>query len=198
MIDAGVILPLAAFAFSTLITPGPNNMMVTASAVNFGFARTVAHIAGICIGFSAMTFLVGAGLGEVFRQSPRLHSVMGYAAFFFVFWIAWRIAFAGIGEESAKKRPMTFLQAALFQWVNPKAWAMAAGATTAFMGGGAVFLQAAMIAGVFLFFSFPCVSLWGLFGAGIGGFLKKNPLWLRCFNVTMALMLIAAMLPTIL
>ena len=198
MPGADFIVSLSVFAVSTLITPGPNNMMVAASGVNFGFARTRAHIVGICVGFSAMTFLVGIGLGSVFRENPLLHSAMRYLGFAFLCWIAWRIAFADIEHGGRRKRPMSFIEAALFQWVNPKAWTMAAGATTTFMtAGGNPYQEATLIAGVFLLFSLPCISMWAKFGAGIGGYLKQNRRWLRCFNVAMALILVAAMLPAL-
>ena len=191
--------PLAVFCFSTLITPGPNNMMVAASGVNFGFARTRPHVLGIVLGHAGMTFIIGAGLGRVFQENPDIHNVMRWLAFAFICWIAWRIATADIGEGGAGKKPMTFFQAVLFQWINPKAVAMAVGATTTFMTGedGGALIESAWIAGMFLFLGWPCISVWALFGAAIGGFLKRNRLWLRTFNITMALLLVAAMLPTL-
>ena len=191
------LAPVALFAFSSLVTPGPNNMMVAASGANFGFNRTRPHVFGICLGFAAMVFLVGIGLGQVFQQNPGLHAVLRYVSFGFLCWIAWRIARAGIGDENGKV--MSFYEAVLFQWVNPKAWAMAGGATTTFMTvGGSTLTEAMLIAGVFLFLSFPCVFMWALFGAKIGGFLRANPVWLKFFNTGMAVLLIVAMLPVIL
>ena len=192
------IIPLAVFAFSTLITPGPNNMMVAASGVNFGFRRTRPHILGICFGHSAMTFLIGIGLGRVFVEYPQVHLIMRYLAFAFVCWIAFRIATADIGGGGKNKNPMTFFQAVLFQWINPKAIAMSIGAVTTFMTGDAALAQAALIAGVFLLLALPCISSWALFGAAIGGYLRANRKMLRAFNITMAILLIVAMLPTLL
>lgn len=189
------LIHLAAYAVPALITPGPNNMMVAISGVNFGFMRTRAHVLGICGGFSAMTFLVGVGLGSAFQKNPALHVAMRYAAFVFLCWIAWRIAFANISNENGKRRrPLTFIEAVLFQWINPKSWAVAAGAAATFITPeGNVYEESALVAGVFLLFQLPCVFLWALFGAGIGGFLRNHPLTLRCFNVVMAITLLAAM-----
>lgn len=174
--------------------------MVAASGVNFGFRRTRPHILGICFGHSGMTFIIGAGLGPVFTEYPMAHLIMRYAAFAFVCWIALRIARADIGEEGGGGgKPMTFFQAVLFQWINPKAVAMSVGAVSAFMtGGGAALLEAGLIAGVFLLLALPCISLWGLFGAAVGGYLRGNRRMLRAFNITMAVLLVAAMLPVVL
>lgn len=175
-------------------------MMVAVSGVNFGFQRTQMHIAGICIGFAVMVFLVGVGMGGIFNDNPLLHTVLRYVAFAFLIWLAWRIATSDLadGDGNAKARPLSFLQAAMFQWVNPKAWAMAIGAMTTFMSvGGALYLQALLITSVFFLISIPCVSFWAWFGAGAGRFLKHNRLRLRVFNVTMAALLVGSMLPTL-
>lgn len=192
------LIAFATFAFSALITPGPNNMMVAASGMNFGFARTRAHILGICVGFASKVFLVGIGLGSILHQYPTLHIGMRYFAFAFLCWIAWRIAFADIGDGGSRNRPMSFTEAGLFQWINPKAWAIAGGAVTAFMPiGGNAYQEALWISVIFLLLSLPCVSVWALFGASIGKVLKKSRILLRGFNVAMALLLLVAMSPTL-
>ena len=121
------ILPaLLAFAFVTSVTPGPNNMMLMASGANFGFRRTVPHMFGIAIGFTAMVFLVGMGLTGLFLAEPRLGKALAVVSVVYMLWLAWKIAHAAPPEERpSEARPLTFLQAAAFQWVNPKAWAMA-------------------------------------------------------------------------
>ena len=172
--------------------------MVAASGVNFGFRRTRAHILGICFGHAGMTFVIGAGLGRVFVDYPQVHLIMRYLAFAFVCWIALRIARADIGKDSGGGKPMTFFQAVLFQWINPKAVAMSVGAVSAFMtGGGDALLEAALIAGVFLLLALPCISSWAFFGAAVGGYLRGNRRMLRVFNITMAVLLVLAMLPTL-
>jgi hypothetical protein len=116
-----LFLALLGFAFVTSVTPGPNNMMLLASGVNFGFRRTVPHMLGISIGHALMVFLVGLGLAGVFRAWPPALLVLKIASVAYMLWLAWKIAQSGSpGEGRAKATPMTFLQAAAFQWVNPK------------------------------------------------------------------------------
>ena len=124
-----LLIALLGFAFVTSVTPGPNNMMLLASGVNFGFRRTVPHMLGISIGHSLMVFLVGLGLAGVFKAWPPALVMLKVASVAYMLWLAWKIAHAGApGEGTARARPFSFLQAAAFQWVNPKAWAMALGA----------------------------------------------------------------------
>ncbi|MGI9336985.1 MAG: LysE family translocator [Gammaproteobacteria bacterium] len=189
-------VPMAVFAISTLITPGPNNMMLAASGVSYGFRRTRPLILGICFGHSGMTFVIGVGLGPIFTEYPQVLLTMRYLAFVFICWIAWRIARADIDKVGSGK-PMTFFQGALFQWINPKAVAMSVGALSLFMTGEAALLEAALISGIFLVFALPSQSLWALFGAAIGNYLRGNRRMLRVFNITMAALLILAMLPTL-
>ena len=121
-----LLLPLISFAFVSSITPGPNNLMLLASGVHFGFVRTLPHMLGIGIGFTLMTFLVGLGLGEIFKLVPALYTGLKYLGAAYMLYLAWKIANSSpIRESETVGRPMTFLQAALFQWVNPKAWVMA-------------------------------------------------------------------------
>ena len=125
------LIALVAFAFVTSVTPGPNNLMLMASGANFGFRRTVPHMLGISLGHALMVFLVGLGIGGVFVAVPVLGVVLKVAAVGYMLWLAGRIArSAAPGEGAAAGRPFSFLQAAGFQWVNPKAWAMALTATT--------------------------------------------------------------------
>ena len=120
--------PLALFALVSSITPGPNNVMLATSGLNFGFRRTIPHLLGVSIGFTLMVFLVGVGLGSVFQQVPALYTVLKYAGAAYLLYLAWKIANAGEMKDGVSRaRPMTFLQAAAFQWVNPKAWVMAVG-----------------------------------------------------------------------
>ena len=120
--------PLALFALVSSITPGPNNVMLATSGLNFGFRRTIPHLLGVSIGFTLMVFLVGVGLGSVFQQVPALYTVLKHAGAAYLLYLAWKIANAGEMKDGVSRaRPMTFLQAAAFQWVNPKAWVMAVG-----------------------------------------------------------------------
>ena len=201
MISPATFLAVAVFALATLATPGPNNMMVTASGVNFGFRRTVPHICGICIGFPAMMLAIGLGLGNFFAAYPQSHSIIKYAGAAYLCFLAYKIAVAdgGGGAENKKTggRPFTFLQAAAFQWVNPKAWAMSAGAMSTYTTlEGDIALQVVVISIIFLALAFPCVSIWGLAGAAAGKFLRRGK-WLRRFNWMMAILLFASVIPFI-
>src|ERR1044072_379035 len=117
---------LVVFTFVMTFTPGPNTMMLLASGVNFGFRATVPHMVGITLGFGLMTLIVGMGLGEIFKLYPMLYTTLAYAGAAYMLYLAWKIATTrSVGEGKAASRPLTFVQAAAFQWVNPKAWVMA-------------------------------------------------------------------------
>ena len=125
------MLALSAFAFVTSITPGPNNLMLLASGMNYGFARTVPHMLGISVGFGVMCLAVGFGLHELFTRHPVVYEVMKWAGVAYLLYLAWRIATAGVVSDakgSARGKPLTLWEAAAFQWINPKAWAMAVSA----------------------------------------------------------------------
>ncbi|HLQ18302.1 MAG TPA: LysE family translocator, partial [Tabrizicola sp.] len=155
-----LFLALLGFAFVTSVTPGPNNMMLLASGVNFGFRRTVPHMLGISLGHALMVFLVGMGLAGVFKTWPPALVVLKVASVAYMLWLAWKIAHAGApGEGRVKPQPMTFLQAAAFQWVNPKAWAMALGAVSAYVAAPSVWAYAS-VAGAFALVNLPSVSVW--------------------------------------
>ncbi len=186
-------LPLLWFATAAAITPGPNNIMVTASAVNFGFRGTINHILGIAFGFGFMILAVGLGLGQVFKTVPQLHEVLRWAGTAYLIYLAWRIGTAGRPEAAGGGgRPFTFFQAALFQWVNPKGWMMSVSALSAFTGEGAAYTAGAlMVAGVFFAVTFPATSIWCLFGTAIARILKSDRA-LQIFNWTMAGLIVAS------
>ncbi|WNG19842.1 LysE family translocator [Cystobacter fuscus] len=192
-----LFFPLAAFAVSTSITPGPNNIMLTASGANFGFRRTLPHMAGIAFGFPLMLLAICLGLGGVFRALPQIHVILRYVGLVYLLWLAWKIATSGPSTGSAEttSKPLSFVQAAGFQWVNPKAWIMAAGAVTTYTSPDRdVLIESLLIAGIFAAVSFPCVALWASVGAALERLLRE-PLWLRVFNVTMAVLVVASVLP---
>jgi threonine/homoserine/homoserine lactone efflux protein len=129
--SAGLMLAFASFAFVSSITPGPNNAMLLASGVNYGFRRTMPHIAGISLGCMVMLILVGLGLGAVFASVPLFYIVLRYVGAAYLLWLAWTIARAGsMADRPSDRRPLTFWQAAAFQWVNPKAWIIVVGAVS--------------------------------------------------------------------
>jgi threonine/homoserine/homoserine lactone efflux protein len=189
------ILP---FAVSTSLTPGPNNLLVTASAANFGFARTMPHMLGVTIGFPVMFVAVGWGLGQVFESNPLIHHVLKYVGAAYLLYLAYRIAIADPSEPGTPAaKPFTFLQAAAFQWVNPKAWIIAIGAVTTYTTvGGELLLETLVMSGVFVPACFGSLVIWALFGLAIGRILKSGRA-LRAFNITMALLLAASLAPLV-
>jgi threonine/homoserine/homoserine lactone efflux protein len=190
-----MLLALATFCFVSSITPGPNNMMLLASGANFGFRRTLPHLLGVSLGFGAMVMAVGFGVGGIFTAVPTLYDVLRVAACAYMLWLAWRIATArSMSDGGAASQPMSFLQAVAFQWVNPKAWAMALGATTAFVAPGEFVAGVLIVSGVFTAINMPCVASWAGFGMVLRRFLNR-PWALRAFNVTMAALLVASLYP---
>ena len=167
MID--VALAIALFGFTAAVTPGPNNVMLTASGAAFGFLRTIPHVSGIVVGFPLMVFAVGLGLGKIFELYPQIHLTLKYIGAAYLLYLAWRIALAGRpGGGEARARPLTFLEAAAFQWVNPKAWMIAISAIPAFTTvGGNYHAELLLICAVFFAVSIPTASIWCLFGVGI-------------------------------
>lgn len=191
-----LFLALLGFAFVTSVTPGPNNMMLLASGVNFGLRRTVPHMLGISIGHAVMVFLVGLGVAGVFLAHPLALAALKVAAVGYMLWLAWKIARSGApGEGKAGGRPMTFLQAAAFQWVNPKAWAMALGAVAAYVPEPSVAAYAT-VAGVFASVNLPSVAVWAAAGQGLRRWLD-DPRRLRAFNWGMAALLVLSLWPVL-
>ena len=134
--SADLLGALVVFCAVTLFTPGPNNVMLMTSGLNHGFARSLPHQLGVAFGFAFMVALVGIGLGAVFTAYPVLYAVLKYAGAAYLLYLAWAIATSGPMEDTEGNtgRPMTFIEAALFQWVNPKGWVMAVGAMSAYAG----------------------------------------------------------------
>ena len=164
-----------AFALAATITPGPNNVMVMASGVNFGYWRTVPHMLGISVGFPLMLVAVGAGLGAVLQNHPDVQRALTYIGAAYLLWLAWKIVVSAAPVAGATVgRPFGFFQAAAFQWVNPKAWMMSLGAVTAFTSADRDFaLDLSIITISFAVFVYPCVSIWTLFGGAIGRLLRQ-------------------------
>lgn len=193
---ADTFLALLVYAFVTSVTPGPNNFMLLASGVNFGFWRTVPHMCGIGIGFLVLLLAVGLGLGAVLTAFPQLHLALKIAGGAYLLYLAWRIAMSrtmGKGAEN-KARPMTFLQAAAFQWVNPKAWVMAVTAMAVYTNVERPFLSMVIVGVAFAAVNFPSVSLWAGFGTMLRGFLS-DPVRLKWFNIAMGVLLAATLWP---
>ncbi len=194
---AELLLALVAFAFVSSITPGPNNLMLLASGVNFGFRRSVPHMLGIGIGFTLMVALVGLGLAGIFTAWPPAQRVLQVVSVAYLLWLAWRIAQAEPPDPSVapRGRPLTFLQAAAFQWVNPKAWTMALGAVALYAPGQEV-AAVLWVAAVFGLVNLPCISAWTVLGLGARRLIAQ-PARLRLFNRAMALLLVASLWPVL-
>ena len=194
--DTVTLLLLAQFAFAASVTPGPNNLMLMASGANYGFRRTIPHMAGISLGHSFMVAMVGLALLRLFTAYPWLNTALDVVSVLYMSWLAWKIATAVPPEAGeVKGRPFTFLQAAAFQWVNPKAWVMAITAITNFapMDRGLVF-GSLVVALVFLSMNIPAITLWAALGVQVRRLLGKARR-LRIFNVTMAILLMASLWP---
>lgn len=188
-----------AFAVSMSATPGPNNTMLTASGAAWGFRRTVPHMAGITVGFPAMLLAVSLGAGEVLRSRPWLHDALRWAGAAYLLWLAWHIAAArpaAAGQGEAGGRPLGFGQAALFQWVNPKAWIIAAGAMVTYTTatGPALLAQCGTLALIFLLVSVPSTAAWTMAGVGAARLLR-TPSAQRWFNLALAGLLVASLVP---
>jgi threonine/homoserine/homoserine lactone efflux protein len=190
------LLPYVLYCAAMSGTPGPNNVMVLASGVNYGYRRTLPHILGINIGFSLMLGVMALGLGAAFVAEPRLQVVLKAVGVAYMLWLAWKIATAGgVGEGEVGGKPMTFLQGAAFQWVNVKAWIMVLGAISVYAPEGySPAGKALYLGGIMLLVGSPPTHAWTLFGVGIGRFLQ-NPKALRAFNVAMAALLVLSLIP---
>lgn len=169
-----LLLALSAFALVTVITPGPNNLMLMASGANFGIRPSVPHMLGIGIGFPAMVLLVGLGAMQVFDLWPPLLVILKVASVAYMLWLAWKIAHAAApGEGRSAARPLSFLQAAAFQWVNPKAWSMALGAITLYAADRQ--LSAVLwVAGTYVVMSVISTTAWTAMGKGLRRMLTKD------------------------
>lgn len=180
------------------VTPGPNNVMLTTTGLNFGVRQGLPHLLGICVGFPVMLALIGAGFGTLFQLYPVLHEVIKVIGIVYLCYLAWKIATTrgGVGRVEQDK-PINFWQAAAFQWVNPKAWIMGSSALAAYTSlGDNFFPQVLIICISFALITFPCAGVWLVFGAGLQRFLREPKHLLR-FNLAMALLLVISILPVI-
>lgn len=191
-----LFLALLIFAFVTSITPGPNNFMLLASGVNFGFVRTIPHMLGIGVGFFSLLLAVGLGLGAVLTAYPALNIGLKIAGGAYLVYLAWRIATSrSLGKnDETKAQPMAFFEAAAFQWINPKAWVMAVTAMAVYTDAKAPLLSVSIVSLAFALVNFPSVSVWAGFGVALRRFLS-DPARLKWFNIAMGVLLVATLLP---
>lgn len=192
-----MLFPLASFCLVSSITPGPNNMMLLSSGATFGLRRTTPHLFGISGGCAIMVLVVGWALAGVVSRVPGLFTALHIVSTFYLLWLAWRIAIStGPHGGSGRAQPFTFLEAAAFQWVNPKAWAMVVGAVTSFAQPAHLLMDVSVIALVLMAVGLPCIVLWASAGQMLSRFLA-DPRALRGFNYGMAALLVASILPGI-
>jgi len=187
---------LMVFSFVSSITPGPNNFMLLASGVNFGFTRSIPHMLGIGVGFASLLLGVGLGLGALLVAYPGLHLALKVLGGAYLLYLAWRIATSrtmGNGKDD-KARPMTFMEAAAFQWVNPKAWVMAVTAMAIYTDPQMPFGSVLLVTLAFALVNLPCVSSWTAFGLALRGFLS-DPTRLKWFNIAMGVALALTLWP---
>ena len=186
------------FAFVASATPGPNNLMLLASGVNFGFQRTIPHMLGVALGFTFMIVAVGLGISQLFAAEPRLYVVLKWVSSAYMLWLAWKIANSGpvATSASAGAAPMTFLHAAMFQWVNPKAWAMALTGAAVYTVPTNYLPSLLVMALVFGLINLPTITCWAAFGVRMRGVLQ-DPARVRVFNYTMAVLLVASLIPVL-
>jgi threonine/homoserine/homoserine lactone efflux protein len=192
------LLALCAYAFVTSITPGPSNFMLLSSGANFGFARTLPQVLGITIGFKSLLLGVGLGLGAALAAFPALQAGLRIAGAAYLLHLAWRIGTSrspGEGRE-AGGRPLTFLESAAFQWINPKAWAVATTAMALHASPQDPYLSAVLVSAAFALINLPSVLVWAGFGIALRDFLS-DPARSRRFNAAMGALLAASLWPMV-
>lgn len=209
--DTSWFVAFLLFAVTTSISPGPNNLMLTASGLNFGFLRSLPHMLGIMIGFPLMLLAIGAGTGFLFKELSGLKWLMQWLGVVYFLWFAAKIALApvpatatpleaathaaGAAADKGIGRPLTLWQAATFQWINVKAWIMAVGAVTVYWTSSHS-AQIGMMALLFAVVGIACNALWTLFGVVLGRVLR-TALSRRIFNYAMAALLLLSLVPII-
>ena len=182
-------LPFATYSFVMSITPGPNNVMLTASGATHGFRRTIPHLLGISFGFGVELLAVCAGLGAIFTRWPDLQTVLRWVGAAYLLYLGVRILRSGPASSRTTSRPVTFLEAAIFQFLNPKAWVMTITAATLFLPHELGVLSAgAYMLLIMVVMNMPCIAVWALFGSSLRGFLEHPPSRFG-FNAAMAVAL---------
>lgn len=191
-------LAFCLFALVSTITPGPNNLMVMASGLSYGFRRTLPHLLGVAVGFAVMVFATGFGIRALFAQYPGLQLVLKLSATLYFLWMAYQLCMTqpGGAAGSAAGKPMSFLGAAAFQWINPKAWVMALSALGAYLSNASTPLDVALLAAVYGVLCLPCVGAWAAFGTQLNHVLK-TPGKVMWFNRVVAVLLLLSLYPIV-
>ena len=191
-----LLLPFILFLAVASFTPGPNNIMLMTSGLNFGWRRSIPHLLGVVFGYSFMILMCGLGLGIVFKLYPILYTIIKYGGSAYLLFLAWKIATTPVGhmKGAGRKHPLSFLEAAAFQWINPKAWVMAIGMIADYSAIAAYPNNIFFIAAVSMVATIASTTAW----MGLGQILQRllhRPKLMRAFNITMALLLVASIYP---
>lgn len=192
-----MIISISSFALASTMTPGPNNIMLLSSGLTFGYKRTIPHALGVNFGFPIMVLCVGLGVGKLFEIFPFIYIILKVAGISYLLWMAWHIANTkgANNTENKNDKPFTFLQAALFQWINPKAWVMAVTSTAAFITDQQIaFIQVMVISCIFFVCAIFSTNSWSLGGVMLKQFIQ-NERFVQIFNITMAILIVASILP---
>lgn len=189
-------IALILFILSTSGTPGPNNIMILTSGVNHGIRKSLPHILGVNIGFPVMIICVGLGIMSLFQQWPILHQLIQVIGIIYLAYLAYKIATMPVSREiKDEKKPISFMQAAAFQWVNPKAWVMSVSAIVAFSVPGSNTLeQVLIISGSYFIFGAPCSFAWLMVGKWLQNILSQAK-YIKRFNRVMAIVLLSSLVP---
>jgi len=192
-----VLWALALFSFVSSITPGPNNIMLMNSGASYGFKQTLPHMFGVGLGFTLMVALVGLGIMQIFEQFPLSYQILKVLSIVYLLYLAYKIASSSsaISNNSDQAKPFTFLQAAMFQWVNPKAWTMALTAISVYATSTDIY-AVVFVAIVFGLVNLPCISLWVFMGQKLQRVLSQQK-HLKMFNITMAFLLVLSVVPAL-
>ncbi len=195
-----MIISITSFGLASTMTPGPNNIMLLSSGLTFGYKRTIPHALGINCGFPVMVICVGLGVGKLFEVFPFIYSALKVVGIGYLLWMAWHIANSkgSLNMENKKDKPFTFLQAALFQWVNPKAWMVAITSTATFITDHQIVLiQVMIISSIYFFCAIVSTNAWSLGGVILKRFIQNERL-VQIFNIVMAVLIMGSILPFIL
>ena len=194
-----LFLAQVVFASVMAFTPGPNNVLLAASGVNFGFMRTLPHIWGVTVGFDVLLIAGAVGVGFLFHAFPALHTVIKIGGALYMLYLAWKVATAhqSGSDDEAPAKPFTFMQAAAFQWINPKALIAVIGGIALYVRPGYEWIDFPVMLAVMTVATIGAVSLWTGFGVALRRFLR-DPKRARIFNISMALLLVVSIVPMVL
>jgi threonine/homoserine/homoserine lactone efflux protein len=190
-------LSIITFTFVSGITPGPNNMMLMASGLNHGIRKSLPHYFGICFGFPLMVVLIGFGMGTILSRYPSIYFYIKILGILYLLYLSWKIANAGNPNAIGSiKQPLSFMQAAIFQWLNPKAWVISIGALAAFTNQENFYTSVLSVVVVYFFMSFVCMGFWLKLGESLQHILSEGRR-IHYFNIAMAVLLVLSILPMI-